>query len=159
MPSITNIAFTLSLTFSFTILIGQSNVDHKTTDLIKKLDADIQNAVASGDTSFLEKHLANDLIFTHSDGRKDGKEDWIKFANEGLWESRTANVLETELHNKIAVVYGILDIKTKFSEADGKSRCYNLSYYHLFRYTNDTWKLFSHRTIEVINPPSPCLED
>ena len=61
MPPITNIAFTLSLTFSFTILIGQTNVDHKTTDLIKKLDADIQNAVASGDTSFLKKHLANDL--------------------------------------------------------------------------------------------------
>ena len=90
-----------------------------------------------------ESVLADDFVYTHSNGRSQSKPDFIDaIAGRDQPPRRVLSEIEAELHGDVAVTRGNLDIEY----ADDRPNLY-MRYVRVYRLSNHHWLPISHRTV------------
>ena len=113
---------------------------------VDDLNSAIDHAVAGKNFQILEKHYADDFVFTHGTGLIDSKESWLKSIRnmgEARFVSREHDSTVVELHQDVAIVFGKLSVAR---ESKGEIRRYYIHYVRVFARRNDVWQMISHRT-------------
>jgi ketosteroid isomerase-like protein len=110
---------------------------------LQQLDVIIDSAVSARDAATLGSVLADDFVYTHSNGRSKSKPDFIAaIAGREQPPRRVLSEIEAELHGDVAVTRGNLDIEY----ADERPNLY-MRYVRVYRLTNHHWLPISHRTV------------
>ncbi|HVG15986.1 MAG TPA: nuclear transport factor 2 family protein [Chitinophagaceae bacterium] len=136
----------LLLAMAFTIRAQRpTNVAvKKGIDSINRL---LDHSVVSKNISVLQKHYADDFVFTHGTGQVDSKKSWIKnVADTSVhFLSREHDSTEVELHKDIAIISGKLTVQRQMPTA---KTVYGLRYVRVFAQRQKIWQMISHRTTE-----------
>jgi ketosteroid isomerase-like protein len=110
---------------------------------LKDLDPRIDTAMALGDLKTLAALLADDFVYTHSNGNHQAKQEFIEAI--GKRENRPRRDLleiEAEVHDDVAITRGNLNIVYYDDRTDLFFR-----YVRIWRLFGDTWRAISHRTL------------
>jgi ketosteroid isomerase-like protein len=112
---------------------------------VERLNRNIDNAVVEKDIAFLQKHYAEDFVFTHGTGAVDNREQWINAIKNpaSVFLSRQHDSTTVEIHDDIAIVTGRLLIHRRDTT---RSINYGLRYVRVFRKEKKLWQMISHRT-------------
>ncbi len=102
-------------------------------------------ALLAADTNALGKLLADDLRYTHSDGKLETKTTHIGAFAEGLRYARftTSNVVGHVITPEVVVLTGILDQRKGVGEKGKDSR---LMFHAVWRKKSGAWQLASLQT-------------
>ena len=112
-------------------------------DLIRERDQAIDTAVSQRDSSTLNALLADEFIYTHSNGRSQPKSEFIEaIAKRADPPERVLSDVQVEIHGDIAVTRGDLDIRYHDHRTDLFMR-----YVRIYRQFGDEWRAISHRTV------------
>ncbi len=114
---------------------------------VDELNQLIDDAVVRKDIGFLEKHYADDFVFTHGTGHIDSKTSWIKNIRnmgEARFISRVHDSTVVEIHADVAVVAGKLSVLRQ--SAAKTSSTYGIRYVRVYARRNGVWQMISHRT-------------
>jgi len=118
-----------------------------TTDTLRSLDVAIDTAVSDRDAARLESLLADDYIYTHSNGRSQSKREYIDgIAGRDNPPKRLLSDIQVEVHDDVAVTRGNLDIVY----SDERPNLY-MRYVRVYRLIAASWKAISHRTLYAID--------
>jgi ketosteroid isomerase-like protein len=112
---------------------------------IDNLNRNLDRAVVSKDIATLQKHYGDDFVFTHSDGKVDSKESWIKSIQHAHYLSREHDSTKVELHDDIAIVTGKLKVERKVKHPENP--LFTIHYVRVFARRNDIWQLICHRSV------------
>ena len=136
------------LSISVNILAQTDSI--KTKNLIDSINRGLDRAVVNKDLAFMQKHYADDFIFTHATGKIDSKKSWISKAEgpTNLYQSREHDSVIIELHHDIAIVKGIMTVVSK-PEAN-RPEFYN-RYIRVYALRKNTWQLISNHGIAQWN--------
>jgi ketosteroid isomerase-like protein len=114
---------------------------------IDDLNRAIDKAVVKKDVAFLQKHYADDFVFTHGTGNIDSKESWIKniqnMPADTRFASREHDSTFVEPHGNIAIITGKLSVQRQSKE---KITDYYVKYVRVFVLRKKVWQMISHRT-------------
>lgn len=105
--------------------------------------------VASKDYALLDKVLATDLVYTHSNGAVDGKASYIDNLKTGKSNYKVCE------HEKVEVK--MLDKNTALTMcrlkveagAPGKENKMNMSVLHVFRKNKGQWQMVAHQSARL----------
>ena len=116
-----------------------------------------------GDVKLLERHLGEDLVFTHGwfDGGKETKSNLLANAKKEpprFYLYRKVSSQVVEMHGDIALVLGRLDVRRLplAKNKETEQMCYALNYVHLYERRKGVWQFVSHRTAQLVEPSLPC---
>lgn len=125
---------------------------HSQTDseLLLRINAQIDEGVVKKDISFLQKHYADDFVFTHGGGLVEDKSSWIKNVSNpnSKFVARVHDSTSVELHGDVALVIGKMAITRKDKD---KEVAYGLKYIRVYRKNKNVWQMISHRTTHYWN--------
>jgi len=111
--------------------------------VLRQLDVIVDTAVSARDAATLGDVLAEDFVYTHSNGRSQSKPEFIaSIAARQQPPRRVLSEIEAELHGDVAVTRGNLDIEY----ADDRPNLY-MRYVRVYRLSNHHWRPISHRTV------------
>ena len=114
-----------------------------TVELLRERDQAIDNAIAHRESSVLEALLADEFIYTHSNGRSQSKTEFIEaIAKRDDPPERVLSDVQVEQHGDIAVSRGNLDIRYPDERTDLFMR-----YVRVYREFPNGWRAISHRTV------------
>jgi ketosteroid isomerase-like protein len=118
--------------------------------LLQSINAQIDEAVVKKNIPFLEKHFADDFMFTHGTGQIDNKSSWIKSVSnpDSRFVSRIHDSTSVELHGDVALVIGKLEIVRKGKDNES---AYGIRYIRVYRKNKDIWQMISHRSTHYWN--------
>lgn len=127
------------------LLIYQGAFAQRDSEVLLSINAQLDEAVVKKNIEVLEKHYADDFVFTHGTGFVEGKASWIKnVANPNTqFVSRAQDSTTVELHDDVALVIGKIEITRKDKD---KNIAYGIWYIRVYRKKNDLWQMISHRT-------------
>jgi ketosteroid isomerase-like protein len=107
------------------------------------LDRAIDSAVSDRDSAVLESLLADDFIYTHSNGRSQPKTEFIAaIAQRHDPPRRILSDIQVELHGDVGVSRGDLDIRY----LDDRPELF-MRYVRVYRQVGTQWRAISHRTV------------
>jgi len=107
------------------------------------LDTAIDTAMSGQDAAALGSLLADDFIYTHSNGQSQAKPEFIAaILARTNPPRRVLTDVHAELHADIAVTHGNLDILY----SDDRPNLY-MRYVRVFRQIDARWLAISHRTV------------
>ncbi len=110
---------------------------------LRSLEAAQADGVVTKNYAALERIYADDFVFTHGTGEVHDTAQWIAALKAGRdYQSRQHEAIEVELHDDLAVVYGVLRI-----EASDQGR-FRARYVRVYERRDGRWRLVSHRTVE-----------
>lgn len=134
----------LSILFVFILLLKMEAVGQATEKSIETLNQAIDQAVVDGDFDFLNRHYADDFVFTHGTGVIDSKESWLKDikGSTDRFKSRTHDSTTVEMHGDVAIILGRLEVHK------AKGDRYSLRYIRVYALRKHVWQLLSHRTLK-----------
>lgn len=97
----------------------------------------------------LEKVLADDLVYTHSNGNTDSKQSYIQAIKDGKSSYLNVDVKEQKvrLYGNMAIINGLADVKT--SAADGKVNDMKLKYTDAYVKRNGQWQMVTWQSLRV----------
>jgi len=104
------------------------------------------DAQVSKDYAVLDQVLADDLIYTHSNGNTDTKASYIQSIRDGKSSYGSVDVLEqnVRLYGTTAVIKGICLIKTPGQATDLK-----LSYTDVYVRKNGQWQMVTWQSLKL----------
>src|SRR5215203_2516576 len=90
--------------------LTDSTVIKKAVDSVNRF---LDKSVVKKDFEFMQKHFADDFYFQHATGKIDSKTSWIGAAKtrQTNFISREHDSTVVELHDNIAIVSGILNVR------------------------------------------------
>ncbi len=147
------LVFVKSSTFFFLVffyccsLSAQSKRDPEVIkNELDSINRQIDHSVVRKNLKFLQKHYAEDFVFTHGTGHIDNKTSWLKAVADTSVQyiSRAHDSTAVELHQKLAIVTGTLTVQRK--AAGGVNR-YAVRYVRIYAPDQRTWQMVSHRTV------------
>jgi ketosteroid isomerase-like protein len=113
------------------------------TEALRELDQAIDTAMSDRDGTLLDSRLADEFIYTHSNGRSQSKADFIAaIVQRSDPPRRILSDVQVELHGDIAVTRGDLDIRY----LDDRPNLY-MRYVRVYRQFDANWRAISHRTV------------
>jgi ketosteroid isomerase-like protein len=125
--------------------------DAKTADAVKAAERAWGAATAAADGAVLEKLLADDLTYTHSNGETDTKAVFIGNMKSGARRYHEVNYesVEARLYNNSAVVMAVANIKT--SQKGATPAPAHLRFLHFWVYQKGAWRLAAHQSLRLPN--------
>jgi ketosteroid isomerase-like protein len=110
---------------------------------LRDLDQAIDTAISDRDGMALTSLLADDFVYTHSNGRSQSKAEFIESIVARVDPPRRPlSDVQVELHGDIAVSRGNLDIRYHDARPDLFMR-----YVRVWRQHGSNWQAISHRTV------------
>ena len=119
-------------------------LDTSIEELLKANDQKIDFAVSDKEQAILEELLADDYIYTHSNGKSQTKREYIDGAisRESVPPRRPLSEIQVEIHGDVAITRGNLDIVYEDERPNTFMR-----YVRVWRERNGKWQPISHRTL------------
>jgi uncharacterized protein (TIGR02246 family) len=119
-------------------------------DAVKQAERDWAVAVVKKDYGVLERVLADDLAYTHSDGRLDNKKDYIESLRSGkqTYDAAEHQSIDVRLLGKdVAVVRARLRMT---AAAGGKPATpANFSTLRVYQLRNGRWQMIGHQSARL----------
>ncbi len=117
----------------------------KISQLVDSINRLIDQAVVQKNGAVLQKHYADDFMFTHGTGLIDNKQSWISYVTsaEANYLSRLHDSVTVELHKNVAILKGKLTVS---STVNMKPNAYVIKYFRLYVLRDKVWQLLSHHT-------------
>jgi ketosteroid isomerase-like protein len=124
--------------------ISKDSIIRKTVDSINSL---LDHSVVAKSAAVLQKHYADDFVFTHGTGLVDSKQSWIKNVLDTSvhFLSRSHDSVNVELHGDIAILNGKLTVHRQGKSDVSK---YALKYVRVYVLRKNVWQMISHRTTQ-----------
>ena len=138
----------LQLLLTFLACMPLLAADPKTADAVKAADKLWASATVKNDKAALDKVLADDLVYTHSTGDKDGKAAYIENLSNG---ARKYNKIDHEqmsvrMYGNAAVLDGDIQIET---DQKGTVAPAHLHIIHVYVYKAGRWQLVAHQSLRL----------
>lgn len=118
----------------------------------EKAVADVErqrfSAQVSKDYAVLEKVLANDLTYTHSNGNSDGKQSYIQSIRDGKskYDAIDVEELKVRVYGKTAVINGVCMIKAM---NNGETINTHLRYTDVYVRNGNQWQMVAWQSIRL----------
>jgi hypothetical protein len=133
---------------------------------VADLDRQLEEAAVKSDADLLARHLGDDFSFTHVEGTRETKSDYLLRARRipsRYFFAREVSNQVVEIHGDVALVVGRLDIRgfgpradpTKFGGA-APPNCSAIEYVHLYARRDRQWTFVSNRTTHLVENGHPC---
>ncbi len=105
-----------------------------------------RNAAIQKDAAGLQRYLADDMIYNHSDGRAQTKSEYIAaVVKSGRYESFTDSETKVRVYGKAAVLSGFVDVKQLNQPA------YRVHTLEVYVENNGQWQMTAHQSVRI-NP-------
>jgi ketosteroid isomerase-like protein len=108
-------------------------------------------ATAKADFAALQKILADDLVYTHSTGDDDTKQQFIENMSNGVRKYTKVEhdgPIDVKVYGDMAIVRAKARIATIQSGKPGEA---HLKWIHVFRHKGGTWQLLAHQSLRLPN--------
>lgn len=123
-------------------------------DAVLAAEAVIEEALVSGDTAALEKHLADDLLFHHGDAWLEGgdfifddtKASMLKVAESGNYTLRENLESDVQIHGDVAITRGLMKGQLK---REGELLTFRTRYLRVYKKRDRAWQLLTHFTTKL----------
>jgi ketosteroid isomerase-like protein len=137
----------LFLTFAFAASAALAATPE---EAVKQAEKDWATAVVKKDYAILNRVLADDMQYTHSDGRLDTKQSYIESLKSGKQayhaaEHQSINV--TPMGKDVALVRGMLRMTAAAGNATPAPA--NFSILRVYRMRNGQWQLVAHQSARL----------
>ncbi len=115
---------------------------------IRDLEAKRFHAMEKADVVTLEEILSDDLIYTHADGRGQGKFDVLQSlgSSEMRYECITPRDLRVRIYNGSAVVTGRASIKIK---VHGQEESFDICYLDVYAKLDGHWQMVAWQSSRI----------
>ena len=139
LSSIFTLCLLVSISFSLTIYAQKAE-----EDILKAIENQRFEAQVKKDFVVLEALLADDLIYTHSNGNTDTKASYIQSIREGksVYESITPEEMKVRFYGKIAIINGICSIKLPTASL-------HLKYIDVYVKRNGKWQMIAWQSLKL----------
>jgi len=115
--------------------------------IFQDLDPQMDNAMATNNTAALETLLADDFLYTHSNGKTQDKAEFIAaIGARPNPPARPLSDIQAEVHGDIAVTRGNLNVVYRDHAPTKMFR-----YVRVYRREGERWVPFSHRTLYALD--------
>jgi ketosteroid isomerase-like protein len=141
-----------TLILGFLLIIGQTVLAQSTKEAIDALERKRFAAQVSKDFDFLEKVFADDLLYTHSNGKQDTKQTYIQSIKDGksVYDKIDVEEILVREYGKTAVVNGKIMITQP--TADGKQTLAHLRYVVVYiKNGKKGWQLNTWQSLKLAN--------
>lgn len=131
----------------FALLTRAQSADEQAVAAVEKQRFAAQ---VSRDTDALSQILADDLMYTHSNGNTDTKQVYIQAIREGKFRYEQIDVMEQKirLYGDMALVNGICQIK---AINNGEPTNMKLKYTDAYARRNGKWQLITWQSLRLTN--------
>jgi ketosteroid isomerase-like protein len=105
-----------------------------------------RNAAIQKDAAGLQRYLADDMIYNHSNGHGQTKSEYIAAVlKSGRYESFTDSETKVRVYGKTAVLSGFVDVKQLNQPA------YRVQTLEVYVENNGQWQMTAHQSVRI-NP-------
>jgi len=119
-------------------------------DSIKQAEKDWASAVVKKDYAVLDRVLADDLVYTHSDGRQDDKKSLIESLKSGkqTYEAANHQSIDVKLLGKDVA---LVRIRLSMTAASGGKPAVpaNFSALRVYQQKNGRWQMVGHQSARL----------
>ena len=119
-------------------------------DSVRQAETEWAAAVVKKDFSVLDRVLADDLTYTHSDGRLDSKKNFIEALRSGkqTYSAAEHQSMDVRLINKdVAVVRG--RVRMTAAVAGQAATPANFSMLRVYQLKNGQWQMVAHQSARL----------
>jgi len=137
--------FTLIVLFSGTYIFAQSPVENSISDLEMKRFT----AMTQKDTVFLKKVLSDGLVYTHSNGLVESKNDFLNSIKTGkiVYKSMESEEMKVRILDKTAIIInGIVKVTGLLNEKEFTLR---LRYTDVYHKNKKDWQLETWQSLKL----------
>jgi hypothetical protein len=115
-------------------------------DAVKQASTGWRQAAIKKDTAGLQRFLADDLAYSHADGRTQTKAEYIaSVTSNGRYESFTESGTDVRVYGRAAVLRGFVDVKLTNQPA------YRVLTLEVYVENNGQWQMTAHQSVRI-NP-------
>jgi len=114
-------------------------------DLVREAAAGWTQAAVKQDRAALDRWLADDLTYSHANGRTQNKAEYIAAVTKGPphYESFTFSGTEVRFYGKVAVLTGFVDVKML------KTDSFRVRTLQIYVENNGRWQMAAHQSARV----------
>lgn len=136
--------FIFCIFLSFSVLYGQKEGERKLIALEKQRFL----AMTQKDTLFLQKVLADDLIYTHSNALIETKKDFLTSIQTGkiIYKSLESEEIKVRIYEKTAIINGLVHV---VGALNGKEFDIHLRYVDVYHKNKMGWQLVAWQSVKV----------
>jgi len=156
MKAIRLLGFLASLGF---LVITVRGADMNASAIVLKMDQTRLTAMVAGDVVTLGRLLSEEMLFVHSDGRHEGKTDYIKnmTAGDTAYEGvKTSGVQAKVVTPDVIVLTGAQEMRKKVGPTWTDTK---LNFMSVWRNENGTWRMIAWESMRPagnsVVPPKP----
>jgi ketosteroid isomerase-like protein len=103
-----------------------------------------RNAAIQKDAAGLQRYLADDMIYNHSDGHAQTKSEYIAaVVKSGRYESFTDSETKIRVYGKTAVLNGLVEVKQLNQPA------YRVHTLEVYVENNGQWQMAAHQSVRI----------
>ena|SRR5437879_2182543 len=105
-------------------------------------------AMLHADTAALERLLASDLTYVHTDGEQNTKREFLRVLGAGdlRYAAIVPEAREVRVNGSIAVVAGRSAMRV---ESGGQTHAFRIRYLAVYRYNGRAWELFAWQSTRL----------
>jgi len=106
-----------------------------------------RQAAIQKDATGLQRYLADDMIYNHSDGHGQNKSEYIAaVVRSGRYESFTDSDTKVRVYGKTAILSGFVDVKQINQPA------YRVHTLEVYVENNGQWQMAAHQSVRITPP-------
>ena len=137
--------------FALLLAITATAVAGDPSDGVREASLGWRQGAIRQDRAALQRFLADELVYTHGNGKRQSKADYIADVTKGPshYESFTDRGTNVRLYGNVAVLTGLVDVKTPNGEP------YRVRTFEVYVENNGRWQLAQKESVRVpLNPQS-----
>jgi len=119
-------------------------------DAIKQAERDWASAVVKKDYAVLDRVLADDLAYTHSDGRLDDKKNYLESLRSGkqTYDAAEHQSIDVKLLGKDVA---LVRVRVRMTAASGGKPATpaNFSVLRVYQLKNNRWQMVGHQSARL----------
>jgi ketosteroid isomerase-like protein len=116
-------------------------------DGVREASTGWRNAAIKKDAAALNRFLAEDLGYSHANGKTQTKAEYIdSVVKSGHYESFTPSDTKIQIYGRAAVLRGFVDVKTENQPA------YRVLTLEVYVQNNGQWQMAAHQSVRINSP-------
>jgi ketosteroid isomerase-like protein len=124
-------------------------------DEVKALEKKRFEVTVAGDYAALEKLLANDLIYVHSNGKVDNEKTFLESLTSGA--SKYKRIVPEEMNARQLGEFVFIDGRGKFQvESNGQTNELSLTYLDVWAKRGGAWQMVHWHSARMPPPAAPA---
>ena len=137
----------MKILLSFLLLFNISLQSQNQKEAISRIETKRYEAMTTKDTNYLKFILADDLVYTHSNGLVESKSEFIQSIIDGKIVYGKIGIKEQKVrcYDRTAIINGVLHVE---GSLNGKEFSIDLRYTNVY-IKNTDWKLVTWQSLKI----------